>query len=73
MMHACMMTGDPMLLYWRGGTIPVLELVENLQSKGTPCFFSMDAGPNVKVFFPREKAIPIALFSRIFLVLNRCW
>ena len=52
MMHACMMTGDPMLLYWRGGTIPVLELVENLQSKGTPCFFSMDAGPNVKVFFP---------------------
>ena len=30
----------------------VLEWVEARQKDGVPCFFTMDAGPNVKIFFP---------------------
>ena len=51
-MHATMMTGAPSLLYWRPGTIQVLECVEEMKREHIPCFFTMDAGPNVKLFFP---------------------
>ena len=46
------MTGRPAILYWRAGSVGVLEWVEAQQKAGVDCFFTMDAGPNVKIFFP---------------------
>lgn len=51
-MHAAMMTADPMLLYWRPATLAVMEAASALRAAGTPAFFTIDAGPNVKVVVP---------------------
>ena len=49
-MHADMMAGDPALVYLRHQSWRVIEAVRTLQADGVPCFFTADAGPNVKVF-----------------------
>jgi diphosphomevalonate decarboxylase len=46
-MHACMLTSDPPLIYWSGGTIEVIHKVRSLRKRGIPAFFSIDAGSNV--------------------------
>lgn len=51
-MHASMMTADPMLLYWRPATLAVVEAVRFVRAVGRACFFTIDAGPNVKVVVP---------------------
>jgi diphosphomevalonate decarboxylase len=48
-MHACMMSSDPPILYWKAGTLAAYEVVRRLRSEGLPCYATMDAGPNVKV------------------------
>ncbi|HHV39566.1 MAG TPA: diphosphomevalonate decarboxylase [Tepidimicrobium sp.] len=48
-MHATMLGADPPLLYWEPETIRVMEIVYELREEGTPCYFTMDAGPNVKI------------------------
>lgn len=49
-MHACAMGADPGVLYWRGATIDTIHQVRRLRARGVPCFFTVDAGPHVKVF-----------------------
>lgn len=56
-MHATMMTGSPSILYWRPGTLEVLEWMAELRASGVSCFFTMDAGPNVKLFFPPGESV----------------
>jgi diphosphomevalonate decarboxylase len=48
-MHATGLTARPPLLYWRGATIECMHRVWALRSEGTPAFFTIDAGPQVKV------------------------
>ncbi len=48
-MHACMMSSDPPILYWKAGTLAAYEVVRQLRKDGVPCYATMDAGPNVKV------------------------
>ena len=48
-MHACMMAADPPLRYWQAGTLAAMAKVEELRRQGCTCFYTMDAGPNVKV------------------------
>jgi diphosphomevalonate decarboxylase len=49
-MHAVMMTSRPPLLYWVPATIAVMNAVRELRvRKGLPCYFTIDAGPNVHV------------------------
>ncbi|MHA2253963.1 MAG: diphosphomevalonate decarboxylase [Candidatus Kariarchaeaceae archaeon] len=54
LMHAAMMTSQPALLYWQPGTIEIIHLVQNLRNRGVPCFFTIDAGPNVHVITNKE-------------------
>jgi len=49
-MHAVMMTSKPSLLYWAPGTLAVMQAVQAWRRGGLPCYFSIDAGPNVHVF-----------------------
>lgn len=50
MMHATMMTASPSVLYWCAGTVNVMRRVQQLRDQqGLPCYFTMDAGPHVKV------------------------
>jgi diphosphomevalonate decarboxylase len=59
-MHACMMASDPAIFYWRGGTLMVLDRVRELKKSGISCYFTMDAGPNVKIFCEARDAATVA-------------
>jgi len=48
-MHALMLSARPGLLYWRPGTVAAIETVHTLRDEGVPAWFTMDAGPQVKV------------------------
>jgi diphosphomevalonate decarboxylase len=48
-MHACMIAADPPILYWVPATLRVIRCVQDLRSTGVAAFFTMDAGPHVKV------------------------
>ena len=47
-LHALMLSTRPGLLYWNAATIDAIRAVQALRSAGTPVFFTIDAGPQVK-------------------------
>ena len=47
-MHSVMWASRPSIVYWNSATISCLQTVRQLQSKGIPVFFTIDAGPQVK-------------------------
>ena len=49
-MHASAMAAAPGVLYWRGVTVEIIHAVRRWRALGEPCFFTIDAGPHVKVF-----------------------
>jgi diphosphomevalonate decarboxylase len=59
-MHATMLWGTPPLLYWQGGTVGVIHLVQQLRRDGAECFFTIDAGPSVVVFVTAQDARAVA-------------
>ncbi len=49
-MHASALAAKPGVLYWNAKTVDLIHSVRSLRSQGIPCFFTIDAGPHVKVF-----------------------
>lgn len=49
-MHAVALSSDPGLLFWNDATVRVIHAVRDARDKGTAVFFTIDAGPQVKVF-----------------------
>jgi diphosphomevalonate decarboxylase len=48
-MHAVSMAARPGLVYWQPATLAVMEVVRRERERGLPAFFTIDAGPQVKV------------------------
>jgi len=48
-MHASAMAADPPILYWTPATVAAIETVRGLREQGIPAYFTIDAGPHVKV------------------------
>lgn len=48
-MHGTMLGANPPLSYWEPDSVVAMQLVRQLRKEGIPCYFTMDAGPNVKV------------------------
>jgi diphosphomevalonate decarboxylase len=48
-MHASAMAADPPILYWNPATVAAMARVRALRADGTSAFFTIDAGPHVKV------------------------
>ncbi len=48
-MHASMLAADPFIRYLKDDTFSVLHIVKTLKEQGLECFFTMDAGANVKI------------------------
>ena len=48
-MHAVMLSTKPGLIYWNNATIDVMHLTEQLRREGIPVYFTIDAGPQVKL------------------------
>lgn len=52
--HASAIAADPGILYWRGLTVELIHHVRRLRDSGIGVFFTIDAGPHVKVFCERH-------------------
>lgn len=48
-MHGTMLGANPPFCYFEPGSILAMNAVRTLREKGYACYFTMDAGPNVKV------------------------
>lgn len=48
-MHALMISTKPSIIYWQPATVEVIHLVQHMRDQGLECYFTIDAGPNVKV------------------------
>ena len=59
-MHATMIATEPTIRYWRPTTLAAIETIEDLRQRGTDCWYTMDAGPNVKVLTTPEGAVQVA-------------
>lgn len=46
-MHSVMMTSQPSLFYWQPATLAIIKTIQKLREEGLPCYFTIDAGPNV--------------------------
>ena len=55
-MHSVMWASRPPVVYWNSATMRCLEAVRELQARGLGVFFTMDAGPQVKVVCLPEDA-----------------
>jgi diphosphomevalonate decarboxylase len=47
-MHAAAMAAEPGIIYWNAATMAAIACVRGLRDRGTPVYFTIDAGPHVK-------------------------
>lgn len=47
-MHALAMSSRPAMVYWNAATVAAMHVVTELRAGGTPVFFTIDAGPQLK-------------------------
>ncbi|MBI3190766.1 diphosphomevalonate decarboxylase [archaeon] len=48
-MHATMITTKPPIIYWIPATMEIIHAVRQMREDGINAYFTMDAGPNVKI------------------------
>src|SRR5690606_9394690 len=53
-MHATTLGANPPFTYWLDTTLSVMQTVQRLRDSGIPAYFTIDAGPNVKVLYLPE-------------------
>jgi diphosphomevalonate decarboxylase len=59
-MHAVSMAATPALLYWTPATLAVIQRVLRLREEGTQAYFTIDAGPQVKIICPLDSRGAVA-------------
>lgn len=50
-MHATMIASWPPLLYWQADSVTAMHKIWQLRADGLELYFTMDAGPNLKILF----------------------
>jgi diphosphomevalonate decarboxylase len=58
-MHASAMTAEPAILYWNPATLAAMATVRALRARGVNAFFTIDAGPHVKVLCDVSDAVTV--------------
>lgn len=53
-MHGTTLAATPPFTYWSAESMKAMNLVRQLRTTGISCYFTMDAGPNVKVLVERK-------------------
>lgn len=48
-MHALMWTTKPAIMYWMPESLEVINIVHEMRDSGIECYYTMDAGPQVKI------------------------
>ncbi|WP_100013339.1 diphosphomevalonate decarboxylase [Lentibacillus sediminis] len=54
-MHATTLGAHPPFTYWHDTTMAVMQKVREMRAAGIPAYFTIDAGPNVKVLYLPEQ------------------
>ncbi|MHC5215813.1 diphosphomevalonate decarboxylase [Enterococcus sp. LJL128] len=53
-MHGTTLGAVPPFTYWSPDSLKAMNLVRSCRMQGIPCYFTMDAGPNVKVLVQKK-------------------
>ncbi|WP_375179818.1 diphosphomevalonate decarboxylase [Enterococcus rotai] len=53
-MHGTTLGAVPPFTYWSPESLNVMQLVRAARKQGLPCYFTMDAGPNVKILVEKK-------------------
>src|SRR5262249_4633551 len=59
-MHAASIAAQPALVYWKPATLAVMHRVRELRQEGIEAFFTIDAGPQVKILCRAEDRSRVA-------------
>lgn len=59
LMHASMWGAAPAIVYFSPATLGVMQTVKSLRARGVPAYYTMDAGPHVKVLTRPENAAEV--------------
>jgi diphosphomevalonate decarboxylase len=59
MMHATMFVAEPAIIYPTPASWAVIQRVRELRADGLECYFTMDAGPHVKVLVEQRDAASV--------------
>lgn len=75
-MHALTLSADPGFTYFNSETLAAMKAVQALRDNGVQCYYTMDAGPNVKVIYDHRDRQTIvnklaALFGRDRIVVAK--
>ena len=69
-MHKTSETANPPFSYFNEKTYEAMDFVKNLRNNGEKCYFTMDAGPNVKVLCLEEDLEKLAgIFGKKYKVI----
>jgi diphosphomevalonate decarboxylase len=71
-MHASAMAADPAIIYWNPATLSAIAGVRALRERGTPAFFTIDAGPHVKALCRAADADVVAAVLRAVPGVSDC-
>lgn len=65
-MHATTLGANPPFTYWLDMTMTVMQKVREMRKQGVPVYFTIDAGPNVKVLYlPKDEQKVEATFRNM--------
>lgn len=65
-MHATMIATWPPIVYWQPPSVQAMQLVWQLRAQGIAVYFTMDAGPNLKLILQQNNESPVAqAFAKI--------
>lgn len=61
-MHGTTLGAQPPFTYWSPESLKAMQLVRLAREQGLPCYFTMDAGPNVKVLVEKKNIAALTTF-----------
>lgn len=59
-MHATNLTTTPSFTYFETQTLKLIKLIQELRSQGIECYYTIDAGPNVKILAQKNNLSAIS-------------
>lgn len=58
-MHALALSSNPGIIYWNAITVDAMHAVRELRHKGIAAYFTIDAGPQIKVLCPAKDEVRV--------------
>jgi diphosphomevalonate decarboxylase len=59
-MHATALAAEPAILYWNPATVAAIHATRGLRARGVAAYFTIDAGPHVKVLCDAADAVVVS-------------